>query len=102
MRYCPTCRKMFDEEKCPVCRNAGKASPEPEELVHLVTLSGIEIGLLEGALEEAGIEAFKKTLSGVMSIYAGSGAEKCEIYVRSRSLKAASVILDGILPSKAE
>lgn len=77
-------------------------SPEPDELVRLATLSGIEIGLLEGALEDAGIESFKKTLSGVMSLYAGSGAEKCEIYVRSRSLKAASVILGDVLPSKAE
>ena len=102
--YCEKCKRIFEEEKCPVCRHSQVREPEAGDLCFLTEQDYVSSGILEDVLKQDGIPYLRKDVMGAgMAIKVGPMLERSRFYVPFEQLEnAASVVEDVFSPADEE
>ena len=95
--YCEKCRRIFEEERCPVCRHSRVRMPEPGDLCFLTEQDYVSSGILEDVLKQEGIPCLRKDVMGAgMAIKVGPMLDRGRFYVLYEKLPAARAAVEEL------
>ena len=95
--YCEKCRRIFEEEKCPVCRHSRVRNPEPGDLCFLTEQDYVSSGILEDVLKQDGIPYLRKDVMGAgMAVKVGPMLDRGRFYVMYEKLPDARAVVEGV------
>ena len=95
--YCEKCKRIFEEEKSPVCMHSQVRNPEPGDLCFLTEQDYVSSGILEDVLKQDGIPYLRKDVMGAgMAIKVGPMLDRGRFYVMYEKLTDARVVVDEL------
>ena len=95
--YCEKCKRIFEEEKCPVCRHSRVRNPEPGDLCFLTEQDYVSSGILEDVLKQDGIPYLRKAVMGAgMAVKVGPMLDRGRFYVMYEKLPDARAVVEEL------
>ena len=82
MLYCEQCGVLYEEGRCPICRNAHGRTPKADDPCFVAEKTQIDADILEDVLRQNGIPCLKKSVSGAaIAVYTGRFLESFRVFV---------------------
>ena len=101
--YCEKCKRIFEEEKCPVCWHSQVREPEPGDLCFLTEQDYVSSGILEDILKQEGVPFLKKEVLGAgLSFRVGPMLDRSRFYVPFEHMQKALPLLEDLFAVPAE
>jgi len=95
--YCAKCKRLFENERCPICGNRKVIHPAPEDICYLTEVDSIWSGMLAESLKQNEIPAlYNSTIGAGMAMRAGSMFERVIFYVRFEHLSKGNEIVNEL------
>ena len=98
--YCKKCSRVFDGERCPVCRRSRVREPEAKDPCFLTEQDYLTSGILEDLLKQGGIPFLKKDVMGAgLAIKVGPMLDRSRFYVPFERLGDARAVAEELSPA---
>ena len=95
--YCEKCSRVFDGERCPVCKRSKVREPEAKDPCFLTEQDYLTAGILEDLLKQSGIPFLKKDVMGAgLAIKVGPMLDRSRFYVRYPQLDNARAVMENL------
>ena len=101
--YCETCKRLFEQDRCPLCDRPGRAAEETDFCLVSEQSNPVFAGILEDVLRQEHIPVFKKSRMGAwMTALLGSGSDITELYVPYAALERARALEASLFAGEGE
>ncbi len=101
--YCEKCKRVFENNRCPSCRNSKVRKPEQGDPCFLTEQNYVFSGILEDVLKQEGIPFLKKDVMGAgLAIKVGPMLERSRFYVPYEQLERAASLVDELFAAPQE
>ncbi len=95
--YCEKCNRVFEADRCPVCRRSRVREPEAKDPCFLAEEDYLRSGMLADVLQQHGIPFLKKEVMGAgMAIKVGPMLDRSRFYVPYEQLENARAVADDL------
>ena len=99
--YCEKCSRVFDGERCPVCKRSKVREPEAKDPCLLTEQDYLTAGILEDLLKQGGIPFLKKDVMGAgLAIKVGPMLDRSRFYVPFERLEDARAVAEELSPAE--
>ena len=99
--YCEKCSRVFDGERCPVCKRSKVREPEAKDPCLLTEQDYLTAGILEDLLKQGGIPFLKKGVMGAgLAIKVGPMLDRSRFYVPFERLEDARAVTEELSPAE--
>ena len=101
--YCEKCFRIFEGDRCPVCRRSKVRQPEQNDLCFLTEQDYFTSTILEDLLNQSGVRFLKKEVMGAgLSIKVGPMLDRSRFYVPFNELEKASSVVKELSENPPE
>ena len=95
--YCEKCSRIFEGDRCPVCKKSRVREPGPKDPCFLAEHDYLTSGILEDLLKQNAIPYLKKNVMGAgLAIKVGPMLDRSRFYVPYDRLEDAAAVAEEL------